>query len=205
MKNRGFSNFEFLTVCLVCLVLSWILFSMVIQSQEKERYRVFLYDAQVLRVNAIRYQTLEDRETVYMKELVEDGFLTMMKNPFGGEDYCDVFESKVLFEKEAKKVSLLCGSYLIKSQSLEDNIFIYQVSPWKEKKEGEGEVSKTFYNYEVDGTKQYQQFLERDLFLKLFNQSHNTTYKTVLEIPSSYKLVRKKLYRSEKLVKKLQY
>ncbi len=209
MKNKkkigGFGSSEFLTIAMVCLILSWIVLSIAIQAEGKERYKVFVYDAKVLGTNAVHYKMEDENvDVIYMKELLQFGFLTKMKNPFNGKESCSETESKVVFFGDERKIFLRCGNFLIQEQDIEDKeIVIYQVSSWSEKKSNSKQIARNFYNYQIGKEYQLDEFVEEALFLHLFNQENKTSYQQVQEIPKQYNIISKKMYRNEKMIKKL--
>lgn len=206
-SKSGFGTSEFLTVALICLVLSFILLSVALNVRSDEKYTVFAYNAKVLGTNAVHYQMSQGKEgTVYLYHLVDIGFLTEIKNPFPKEEFCNAFESKVVFEEDEKHIYLRCGDYLIKNQLLGDrDIAIYQVSDWQEKREDKKQAETVLYNYQVKKKEVFESFLEEEVFLDFFNKKNKTTYEKVSDIPSSYQVKSKTVYRDETLVKKIKY
>ena len=54
-NNKGFGAYEFLTVAVVCLVLTAILLVAILKLSNKEKYQVFNFNARVMAMNAINY------------------------------------------------------------------------------------------------------------------------------------------------------
>ena len=93
---------------------------------------------------------------------------------------------------------------MIQEQDIEDKeIVIYQVSSWSEKKSNSKQIARNFYNYQIGKEYQLDEFVEEALFLHLFNQENKTSYQQVQEIPKQYNIISKKMYRNEKMIKKL--
>ena len=208
LNEKGFGAYEFLTMALITLVLAVIVLQIALRSQESERYSVFAYNAKVLGTNAVQIQMQlfdEEQYVIYLSDMIEGGFLTSIKNPFDGTQYCDTTESKVVFLENDKRIYLRCGNYVIQNQVLgESKVDIYEVSDWKEKRSSQKDVEKKFYNYQVNGKDVFEDDLEDTLFLKKFNQKNGTSFISIEEVKKQYKVVEKTLFRSEKLIKTVQ-
>ena len=206
INNKGFTGYELLTMALVCLVLAFIVLQIALGTRDGEKYSVFIYNAKVLGTNAAQLQLLEEEKEIYLKELIEKGYVEEMKNPFDGDRYCDMNESKVIFSQEERKVTLRCGDYLIKEQPLgADKVKIYKVSGWKEGQGGEKDVTQTFYNYKENNAYIFPDFLEEKLFLKSINQKYQTKFTMALEMKTNPSFEEKVYHRTETLVKEMDY
>ena len=107
-NNKGFGAYEFLTVAVVCLVLTAILLVAILKLSNKEKYQVFNFNARVMAMNAINYN-FKDEGTIYLYEMLKLDLISPIKNPFNGKN-CGLYESKVEFLKEGKKgVAVLDG------------------------------------------------------------------------------------------------
>ena len=111
--EKGKGTYEFLTVAVTCLILSAILLFIVINNTQKEKYEVFKYNAKTVGINAVNYNNKTSDDVVYLYELINSNLVTRIKNNFSGDEYCDMYESKVVFSGSSKKVTLKCGEYLI--------------------------------------------------------------------------------------------
>ena len=108
LGNRGFGGYELLTMAMVCLVLSVIMIEITLGARDNERYKVFA-----------GLQMLEEQKIIYLSELIENGYMAPIKNPFDEDSYCNQYESKVVFDGNKKKIFLTCGDYVIQNQSLD--------------------------------------------------------------------------------------
>ena len=141
-NNKGFGAYEFLTVAVVCLVLTAILLVAILKLSNKEKYQVFNFNARVMAMNAINYN-FKDEGTIYLYEMLKLDLISPIKNPFNGKN-CDLYESKVEFLKEGKKVTLKCGEYLIDRELVGNKSYtLYRVTDWNDDKEYEAEIIGT--------------------------------------------------------------
>ena len=97
MSSWGKSNYEFLTVAVVCLILTSIVLGIVLNNVQNEKFRVFRYNAKTVGINAINYEARNSDSIVYLYELVNDNLVSEVKNNFSGDEVCDYYQSKVEF------------------------------------------------------------------------------------------------------------
>lgn len=199
-NNKGFGSREILTVSTVCLILAAILLVIAIKSSYGEKYSVMEYNARVFGLNATTYLMENNNDAVSMMELLDNGLFTQVKNPFGGEKYCNASESKVEYRDEKKYVTLRCGSYLIDHQYIaEEEYQIYKVGAWSDKKlEKAQEIIA--YNYKENGKDGFDDVYDEMMFLYAFNKKMNKDYEKIEDIPEQYQVYQKKLYRSKTLI-----
>ncbi len=136
-----------------------------------------------------------------MTTLIDQGLSKKIKNPFGGQEYCDIYESKLTIRENKRFLSLQCGSYLI------DEEYQTEVSDWttkqiKSKKKTVVET-RTAYNYEEKGKEVFATYYPEDLFLLLYNLRNNTSYSTLEEIKNVTPLIQKEFYRTKKLINRV--
>jgi len=67
-------------------------------------------------MNAINYNS-SDKGTMYLSEMLDLNLISPIKNPFNGKE-CDIYESKVDFSEDIKRVTLKCGEYLIDNEKI---------------------------------------------------------------------------------------
>ena len=79
-NNKGFGAYEFLTVAVVCLVLTAILLVAILKLSNKEKYQVFNFNARVMAMNAINYN-FKDEGTIYLYEMLKLDLISPIKNP----------------------------------------------------------------------------------------------------------------------------
>ncbi|HIS37970.1 MAG TPA: hypothetical protein IAB45_00470 [Candidatus Onthousia faecavium] len=202
VNNKGWGSYEFLTVVVVCLILTIILLFVVFRLIDDEKFQVFKYNARTIGINAIDYQINSDFDTVYLYELVDDGYVTKMKNAFSGDKYCDLYESKVEFTDNAKKVTLRCGEYLIYEQDVADEDYdIYKITDWSSKEmKGDNIDENTVYNIIVDGKEIFNEYYEEELFIKQVMAKYGKEYSSLNKIKKAYDVKEEEVYRERVLV-----
>ena len=202
VNNKGWGSYEFLTVVFVCLILIIILLFVVFRLIDDEKFQVFKYNARTIGINAIDYQINSDFDTVYLYELVDDGYVTKMKNAFSGDKYCDLYESKVEFTDNAKKVTLRCGEYLIYEQDVADEDYdIYKITDWSSKEmKGDNIDENTVYNIIVDGKEIFNEYYEEELFIKQVMAKYGKEYSSLNKIKKAYDVKEEEVYRERVLV-----
>ena len=202
-NNEGFGSKEILTVSIVCFILAGILLYISVKSSYQEKFRVLEHNARVFGNSATVYQIENNNDEITMSELLDNGLFARVKNPFGNE-YCDIYESRVEYENDQKFVTLRCGEYLIDHQSLvDDKIKIYKVGDWMTEKKSDNLEEKTLYNYKNKGKDGFEEYHSASVFLYLFNKSVNKNYESIDQIPTDYGVYSKTLYRTKVLVKTL--
>lgn len=202
VNNKGWGSYEFLTVVVVCLILTIILLFVVFRLIDDEKFQVFKYNARTIGINAIDYQINSDFDTVYLYELVDDGYVTKMKNAFSGDKYCDLYESKVEFTDNAKKVTLRCGEYLIYEQDVADEDYdIYKITDWSSKEmKGDNIDENTVYNIIIDGEEVFSDYYEEELFIKQVMAKYGKEYSSLNKIKKAYDVKEEEVYRERVLV-----
>ncbi len=201
-NENGRGTYEFLTVAVTCLVLSAILLFIVINNNQKEKYQVFRYNAKTVGINAVNYNNNTSEDIVYLYELIDSNLVTKIKNNFSGDDYCDFYESKVVFDDNSKKVTLKCGNYLIYNQDVtDDNYNIYKVSDWSfDELSGNNVDVINVYGLMKGDKNLLDGYYEKDLFVKLVAKKYGSKYNKLNKIKDDYKVVSKKAYRKRVLV-----
>ena len=184
MSSWGKSNYEFLTVAVVCLILAAIVLGIALNNVQKERFRVFRYNAKTVGINAINYEARNSDSIVYLYELINDNLVTEVKNNFSGDEFCDYYQSKVEFVGDKKLVTLKCGKYLIYKQdvTLED-YSIYKVSDWSfDKVSGDNIDVTTVYSLKMNGDTLLSGYYEKDLsgFLYILLAFFHTGFDTIV-------------------------
>ena len=106
-KKRKFGLYEFFAIIIICLVLTVVLLYAILKLSNKEKYQVFSFNAKVMAMNAINYNS-SDKGTMYLSEMLDLNLISPIKNPFNGKE-CDIYESKVDFSEDIKRVTLKCG------------------------------------------------------------------------------------------------
>ena len=200
--EKGKGTYEFLTVAVTCLILSAILLFIVINNTQKEKYEVFKYNAKTVGINAVNYNNKTSDDVVYLYELINSNLVTRIKNNFSGDEYCDMYESKVVFSGSSKKVTLKCGEYLIYNQDVTDKKYnIYKVSDWSfDKINGDNVDTVKVYGLIKNGNNLLDEYYEEELFIKLVKDNYGNKYNSLKDIKENYKVDEKTAYRKRTLV-----
>lgn len=200
--EQGKGSYEFLTVVVTCLIVSSIFLFIIINNSEKEKIQVFKYNAKIIGINAVNYNNLTSEDSVYLYELIDNNLVSRIKNNFSGDEYCDSYESKVVFFKKSKKVTLRCGEYLIYNQDITDEEYkIYKVSDWSFDKISGNNVDKLkVYSIFKNGKNILNNYYEKDLFIKLVEDNYGSKYNSFDAIEEDYKIDEKTVYRKRTLV-----
>ena len=199
-KGRG--TYEFLTVAVVCLILSTIFLFIVINNSKHEKFLVFKYNAKTVGINAVNYNNSTGEDVVYLYELIDNNLVTRIKNNFSGDEFCDLYESKVVFSDSSKKVTLKCGDYLIYNQDVTSKEYnIYKVSNWSSSRiTGNNVDTITVYGLIKNGKNLLDDYYEKNLFIKLVSNSYGSKYNSIKNIKKDYQVKKKTLYRKRVLV-----
>ncbi len=202
MNFSGKSNYEFLTVAVVCLILASIVLGIALNNVRNERFRVFRYNAKIVGINAINYEARNSEDVVYLYELINDNLIKEVKNSFFGDESCDLYASKVEFVDDKKMVTLQCGNYLIYKQDITDkNYDIYKVDDWSfEKKDGKDIDTIDVYSLNKNGKDLLNGFYEEDLFVKLVASNYGDEYNSLEQIEKDFDVKSKKAYRKRVLI-----
>ena len=201
-NEKGKGTYEFLTVAVTCLILSAILLFIVINNTQKEKYEVFKYNAKTVGINAVNYNNKTSDDVVYLYELINSNLVTRIKNNFSGDEYCDMYESKVVFSGSSKKVTLKCGEYLIYNQDVTDKKYnIYKVSDWSfDEINGDNVDTVKVYGLMKNGKNLLDGYYEKELFIKLVADNYGDKYNSLKDIKENYKVDEKTAYRKRTLV-----
>ena len=135
-------------------------------------------------------------------ELVDANLVTRIKNNFSGDLYCDMYESKVVFSNNNKKVTLKCGDYLIYNQDITSkNYNIYKVSDWSFNKiSGNNVDTVKVYGLIKNGKNLLDSYYEKDLFIKLVATKYRDKYNSFKTIKKNYDIDEKIAYRKRTLI-----
>ena len=201
-NENGRGTYEFLTVAVTCLILSAILLFIVVNNNQKEKYEVFRYNAKTVGINAVNYNNETSENVVYLYELINTNLVTRIKNNFSGDEYCDMYESKVVFSNDNKKVTLKCGDYLIYNQDVTAKDYsIYKVSNWSfDKINGNNVDTVKVYGLMKNGKNLLDGYYEEELFIKLVAANYGGKYNSLKAIKKNYDVDEKIAYRKRTLV-----
>lgn len=201
-NENGRGTYEFLTVAVTCLVLSAILLFIVINNNQKEKYEVFRYSAKIVGINAVNYNNKASDDVVYLYELINADLVSKIKNIFSGDEFCDAYESKVVFKGSTKKVTLRCGNYLIYNQDVtSDKYSVYKVGDWSfDKISGNNVDTMKVYGLIKNGKNLLDGYYEKELFIKLVALNYGDKYSSLKDIAKNYDIDEKTAYRKRVLV-----
>ena len=201
-NQNGKGTYEFLTVAVTCLILSAILLFIVINNNKQEKFQVFRYNAKTVGINAVNYNNETSEDIVYLYELINNKLVTNIKNNFSGSTYCDIYESKVVFDNDTKKVTLRCGEYLIYNQDVTaEDYDIYKVSDWSfDELSGDNVDTVKVYGLMKNGTNLLDRYYEEELFVKLVALNYGDKYSSLKDIAKNYDIDEKTAYRKRVLV-----
>ncbi len=209
IKNRkhekGFGGLELLSVAVVCLIIAAVFLVIALQSSYNDKYQVMQYNATQLAVNATGFQFQSINNEVYLKEMIDFGAMSNVKNPFYDTKYCDTANSKLVFEGDKKYVTLKCGEYVIDNQYVAEKKFtIYKITAWHETKKSGDNQETILYNYkDENGNDVFKESYEKNMFLYAFNLENDYEYNDVEEIPSDFNVYSKTYYRKKTEVAKV--
>ena len=150
-----------------------------------------------------------NRKLVYLGEVIEEGYINNIKNPFG-KGYCSETESKIIFHNDKNNddysVVFRCDNYLIEGDKIFDekpDVKVYKISDWyTESTTLDNEEQKTLYNC-LDGENyKYDDFYEEDYFISRINLDYGSNHENISTLSGECKLVEKKFYRTKELIKK---
>lgn len=202
LNKNGIMRYEVLSIMAVFLIVFCIVITMAVNHSRNEGFSVMKSNALTFATTGSSYQYESGNDTSYLVQLIDSSLFKEMKNPHGGDKFCNKYESKIEIIGDTKYVTLQCGKYLISKQQVnKDEYKFYKVGKWKEKKLKDNYEQKTVYNYMINDHYGLSDFYEKDLFVYMFNEKMNTDYISVSEIEEDYKIKSKQLYRKKKLVK----
>lgn len=177
------------------------------QSKNKREYEVFVQNAKDFGTKATTYRNerIKYFDEIYLVDLVDDHYIKSYKNPFGGGEECDLYESKVVFSSNGEKsVTLRCGEYLIDSQLWSSgNYKVYKVSAWDEKIGNALEAETVrLYKYQKNGVDVLNDYVVTKKLVTTYNQKEGKNIRTIQQIDvENIEVISKIFYRTKKLVK----
>ena len=202
INNKGKAHSEILIVLVVILLLTSILSVFLLKCIKTENFRAIKSDFILMINNNNIYNLKSNDEIVSLKELVDQGAVENIKNPFNHKQYCDIYESRVEVKNNRKIGILKCGDYLITNENEDNKSIVYKVSKWQDKKSENSEV-KVGYNYIQDNKLVFNTYYYDYMFLYLFNRKNNTTYNNVNTIPEKNQVITQVFYRTKEKIKEI--
>ncbi len=199
MKNsEKHYSYKKLTTIVLIIVVSAILLNGILRAANVQKIGTMRKSARNFAKN-ITLEDVYDDYTVYLYEAIDNGTFDEIKSPFG-RGGCDINESKVVIVGAKKYVTLKCHDYLIDNVDIShDEIEVYKVSKWSDKKNSDDDQVIESYNCTDKGKKIFDEIYDKDTFLYYVNKKYETGYQNVDEIEEC-KVEKKRMYRKIKLV-----
>lgn len=204
-NNKGIGKFELLTMLVIGMVVFCLVMWYFLGVANKEKYTTMRKDALNLKNTVLtNANSFTDDRVIYLGQVVTSGFVSAIKSPFTGKD-CSFAESKVETENGISKTTLRCDNYLIDAYRINtdyDNVPIYKVSDWTEKKlSGKNVEEKILYNCLDGGKEKYDEYVEGQYLVSLVNNDYGSNHYNVNTIQNECIVVNKTFYRTKKLIK----
>ena len=204
-NNKGFGTKEVMIVILLMLSVTAFSMAAILGGADNQKFVTFKENALTFAKTIITNQnSFMNTEVVYLGEAVEEGFIKDITNSMG-RGKCDRQNSKVVFKDGHVYTTLKCGKYLIDNYEIKniEDVPVYEVSEWSEKKPKEGEVEeRTLYNcYESDKLV-FDEYYEDKYLIFMVNNTYNESARTLeaVERKTVLKITDKKYYRTKKLL-----
>lgn len=203
IKNeKGFGKFEVLTVIVVLLCIFAYLMYNILWGADKQKFSAMKDNAiRVGNIASTNMSSFSNTETVYLDEIIDEGFLKEVKSPFESK-YCDTSSSKVQLIDGNTISTLKCDDYIIENLVLSsvDDMKIYKVGKWSEKKSSDKDEEKKLYNCMKDGKEIYPDYMEELNMVYKVNRDNSTNYYFASDIKDTCQVVEKTFYRTKELV-----
>lgn len=206
--NGGFSKLEFIVILTVVIVLLVFGVKYVLDSTSGNNYSMYKKEADNFLRQVIYAKDLYPRvdDTYYLYYLLEKNADININNPFNKNEECDIYES---FAKTdgSKEVTLKCSNYLINSKN--DKYTVFELGEWMEYSsvlENTDFETRLLYNYSKDGREMCSKYMIENEFVNCFNSNEGTKVYGVNDVKeeNGIKLLQKPLYRTKKVVKKVE-
>lgn len=203
-NNKGFGRNEIITVMALLLILFAGGGYMILNGASGQKMDTFRKNAMNFSVNvATNEASFRNSKVVYLEEVIDEKYGSKIKNALGS-GYCDSTQSRVNTVDGETYATLLCGDYLIDNAQFkgDDDVPVYKVSKWSEKKiEGDNVEERVLYNCVDDGKELFDTYYE-DYYLvyKIYKQ-YNEDFRYVNNIKNICKVEEKTFYRTKELVK----
>lgn len=201
-RKKGFGKFEVLTMIVVLLAIFAYLMCLLLGGVSKQKIDTMKDNAiSFAKTAATNFESFHNFEVVYLNEVVEEGLLKNIKNPFDS-GYCDQTESKVELRNGQPYVTLKCGEYLIDEERTNSkaDMKVYAVGEWSAKKTGKDIQEKQLYNC-IEGEKElYSEYKEELQMVSRINKDYQSDFYYASDIAGVCKPVSKTFYRTKELV-----
>ena len=199
-KNK---KYEFLVIIVIVLILFSFCGIYILNLINQQKFSAMRDNVYRIGSSVKKYATSAgDTYRVYsLLELIDLEIVPEIENPFNSKENCSTNYSKVVVDNNEVYVTLSCGHYYIDNVHYKsDDIKISSVGKWVDINTSTDLEIMLGYNYKVDGKIMFKDFVEKEIFIYLFNKKNNTNYKTIGEIESLYDVVSKNQYRTNQEV-----
>lgn len=207
INSKGVGKVELMICLCAILVLLAIGIKSLSDNHSKGNISMFkkLGDSFAYEVSFYKDKNPTPDNVYYLDNLLDDNYDVELSNPTNASEECSRYETYVKIDGGNKKeVVLKCGSYL--AVGVQDGSYsVYELSEWSEKSDGslEEEV-QVFYNYKKDGVEASENYMIQKEFLDFYNEKESKMIYYPEDASSeNVELLSKTLYRSKKLIKKI--
>lgn len=195
-NNMIFRKFESIIVLVVMILLLCFFLFLILRMGDKQRLKNFINNAYNFeKAVLINLDSFHNDKRVYLREVIDEGFLKKIKNPIG-KGFCSKEESYVDFDNGTSFVTLQCGHYLINHVRLDDisSIKLYKVGNWQDKRIDDAQ-SKVVYNC-LDGDKElFDNYYDEFYFIYMINKTMGSEFYYANQV-NTCTVVTKTVYRS---------
>lgn len=205
INKKGMTNLELMTLLALIIVLGAILLSAFAKNGSKQKYDVLIKNTNNLASTLIKFnnQYPEYSNDVYLAYAIKENASQEFLNPFGGDKYCDKYESKLETLNGKKYVTLKCGEYIVYKHQIGTSSYkIYKVGSWElTALDGENETLR-LYNYYKNGKLALSDYKPISEFLIEYNKNEGKKIYRI-DMLTDVELITKVVYRNRKLVKEI--
>ena len=204
MKNsKGFGTREILIVVLLMLSISAFLAATLLGGSNEHKILTFKENASTFTKTIVTNQaSFFNVDVIYLGEAINEGFMKDIKNTLGSGN-CDPNSSKVVFKDGKTYTTFKCGKYMIDNVEIKtlDNLEIYEVSEWTDKKLTGKDVEEiTLYNCTEGDKVVFDEYYEEVYLIYKVNDLYNESARTLdgIERKTALKVIEKTFYRTKK-------
>ena len=204
VNNKGFSTKEFMLMFAIIAILIAVGTKIVLDNTKS--YGSFKTLANNFANSVAKYKDqVMIKEEYSLFEVESKGFIDEIKNPLDKKEVCDKFESFVeIPEISTKKVTLLCGKYLV-TGTQNKSYEVYEVSNWSKEKKDEYNDNAVLYNFKLNGKLMLNEDVPARTFIQKYNEITGKNISSINEVRNNreVELVSNLAYREKKLLKEL--
>lgn len=204
--NEGFSKTE-LIISLALIVILFAIGSKILLDNTGKNFKRFktLANSFASSVSLYKDKYPNDSNVYYLKDVINKGFSSSLRNPLEPTEYCDEYNSYVQVPSSgAKIVHLYCGDYYV--QGIQNQKYsVYELSEWTEDESKKYNETDTLYNYKKGGKLVLSNYETSAEILRAFYENEGKKLNNPFLINSleGYSLETKTVYRNKNLVKEI--